>query len=59
MADGELLLSVRMEGLAPAIDNQRINLNINIQDNIPTLLESLQAGRDIAESVQLQQRGGE
>ena len=59
MADGELLLSVRMEGVAPAIDNQRINLNINIQDNIPTLLESLQAGRDIAESLQLQQRGGE
>ena len=59
MADGELLLSVRMEGVAPAIDNQRINLNINIQDNIPTLLESLQAGRDIAESLQLQQRDGE
>ena len=55
MADGELLLSVRMEGVAPAIDNQRINLNVNIQDNIPTLLESLQAGRDIAESLQLQQ----
>lgn len=59
MADGELLLSVRMEGVAPAIDNQRINLNVNIQDNIPTLLESLQAGRDIAESLQLQQRDEE
>ncbi|MGM0631673.1 MAG: YdbH domain-containing protein [Pseudomonadota bacterium] len=59
MADGELLLAVRMEGVAPAIDDQRINLNVNIQDNIPSLLESLQAGRDIAESIQRQQGGGE
>ncbi len=59
MADGELLLAVRMEGVAPAIDDQRINLNVNIVDNIPSLLESLQAGRDIAESIQRQQGEGE
>lgn len=52
LADGELLLSVRMEGVAPDVgDGQRINLNVNISDNIPVLLESLQAGRNIAESL--------
>jgi len=57
LADGELLLSVRMEGIAPEVGSgQRINLNVNISDNIPDLLESLQAGRNIADSLEQQYR---
>lgn len=60
MDDGELLLSVSMEGVAPDVgDGQRINFNVNISDNIPDLLESLQAGRDIAESLELEYGTGE
>ncbi len=58
MADGELLLAVRMEGIATELgQGQPINLNVNISDNIPDLLESLQAGRDIADTLEAQLRG--
>jgi len=51
--DGELALAVQMQGVNP--DNnpaQRINLNLNISDNIPSLLRSLQAGRSITDAVE-------
>jgi hypothetical protein len=51
--DGELALSVQMQGVNP--DNnpqQRINLNLNISDNIPSLLRSLQAGRSVTDAVE-------
>ena len=57
--DGELLLEVQMRGRNPDMnDVQAINLNINISDNIPTLLRSLQASRVIEESLErrIQQR---
>ena len=33
-------------------NGQRINLNLNISDNIPALLQSLQSGRSIAEALE-------
>jgi hypothetical protein len=52
--DGELLLGVRMEGVSPGMNNQRINLNLNVSDNIPALLQSLQAGRNVTEALERQ-----
>lgn len=50
---GELDLGVRLQGLNPDMNNgQRINLNLNINDNIPALLQSLQSGRSIADAVE-------
>jgi len=55
---GELELGVKLQGRNPDLNNgQRINLNLNISDNIPTLLRSLQAGRSIAEAVERQLQG--
>ena len=52
---GELALAVRLQGLNPDVNNgQRINLNLNISDNIPDLLRSLQAGRSIADTLERQ-----
>lgn len=53
--DGDLSLSLKLQGVNP--DNnpgQRINLNLNISDNIPTLLRSLQAGRTITDAIEQQ-----
>lgn len=53
LPEGELTLAIQMQGVNP--DNnpeQRINLNLNISDNIPALLRSLQAGRSITEAVE-------
>lgn len=53
--DGELLLAVRMEGLSPELNQgQRINLNLNVSDNIPALLQSLQAGRSVTDALERQ-----
>jgi len=54
-ADGDLDMGVQLRGSNPDMrGGQPINLNVNIADNIPTLLRSLQAGRLITE--QLEQR---
>jgi hypothetical protein len=51
--DGELLLAMKMQGHNPDMnDGQRINLNLNLSDNIPALLRSLQAGRAIQDFVE-------
>ena len=50
---GELLLSVQLQGLNPDMNNgQEINLNVNITDNIPSLLKSLQASRVITDELE-------
>lgn len=50
---GELELGVKLQGGNPDLnDGQRINLNLNISDNIPALLRSLQSGRSIAEALE-------
>jgi len=51
--DGELLLSVQLQGRNPDMNNgQEINLNVNITDNIPSLLKSLQASRVITDELE-------
>ncbi len=53
LPSGELLLGMKLQGLNPDLNNgQRINLNLNISDNIPMLLRSLQAGRSISDTVE-------
>jgi hypothetical protein len=55
LPSGDLALGVKLQGRNPDLNNgQRINLNLNISDNIPTLLRSLQSGRSIAEAVERQ-----
>ena len=50
---GELLLSVQLQGRNPDMNNgQEINLNVNITDNIPSLLKSLQASRVITDELE-------
>ena len=51
--DGELLLNVQLQGRNPDMnDGQAINLNVNITDNIPSLLKSLQASRVITDELE-------
>lgn len=50
---GELELAVKLQGRNPDLnDGQGINLNLNISDNIPALLRSLQSGRSITEALE-------
>lgn len=50
---GELDLAIRMEGISPELNGgQRINLNLNINDDIPALLQSLQAARSVTDTIQ-------
>lgn len=51
--DGELLLGMQLQGSNPDMNNgQRINLNLNLSNNVIDLLESLQAGRAIEDFFQ-------
>ena len=51
--DGELLLALQLRGYNPDMNNgQAINLNVNITDNIPSLLKSLQASRVITDELE-------
>lgn len=48
--DGELLLRMRLEGVNPDMDaSQPIILNLDLENNVPQLLQSLQATRSIQE----------
>lgn len=51
--DGDLKLAVALKGSNPAIENGRpIHYNVNVSENIPSLLESLQADRLITDQVE-------
>jgi len=51
--EGELLLNVQLRGSNPEMnEGQAINLNVNITDNIPSLLKSLQASRIITDELE-------
>src|SRR5690606_11857675 len=51
--DGELLLAMQLQGHNPNMNNgQRVNLNLTLSDNIPVLLESLQARRAIEDLLE-------
>jgi hypothetical protein len=50
---GDLSLAIRLEGSNPKIENGRqIHYNLNISENIPALLRSLQLSDDITEQVE-------
>lgn len=56
---GDLVLKMLLRGSNPDLQNGRpIHLNLNVTDNIPSLLKSLQSGRVIADSVSRQLGGG-
>lgn len=50
---GDLVLAMRLKGRNPDMDGgQRIDLNLTLTDNIPTLLRSLQSTRAIEDFLQ-------
>ena len=50
---GELQLAMQLQGLSPELNNgQRINLNLNISDNILALLQSLQAAQNVSDRLE-------
>lgn len=58
-ADGELALGVRLVGASPDVEQgRRINFNLNVTQNLPTLLESLRLSQEIGEDLErrLQER---
>jgi len=49
---GDLVLQTRLAGISPDIDEtQPVILNLNIEDNIPALLRSLQVAGSIQEAL--------
>ncbi|MCV6627013.1 MAG: YdbH domain-containing protein [Cellvibrionaceae bacterium] len=49
---GYLQMGVKMQGKNPDMDNGRpIHLNLNVSDNIPNLIKSLQASRLITDAI--------
>lgn len=56
--NGDLRMEIQLQGINPDMnDGQAINVNINITDNIPTLLRSLQASRVITDALEQRLRG--
>ncbi len=52
---GDLLMEVELRGINPDMNGgQPINLNVNVTDNIPSLLRSLQAGQAIQDRLEQQ-----
>ncbi len=52
LESGDLELNMMLRGHNPDMENSRpIQLNLNVTDNIPMLLKSLQSGRVIADKV--------
>jgi hypothetical protein len=53
--DGELTLSMQLQGHNPDLgSNQPINLNLNLSNNIPALMKSLNAARNIEDFLREQ-----
>ena len=51
--NGDLALAMKIRGHNPDMNNgQQINLNLNLSDNIPSLLRSLQASGKISEALE-------
>ena len=50
---GDLVMKLRLEGINPDMDPlQPVILNLSVENNIPQLLESLQATRDIQDIIE-------
>ncbi len=55
--EGDLVMKLRLEGVNPDLDPlQPVILNLNVENNIPQLLESLQATRDIQDVIERRTR---
>jgi hypothetical protein len=51
--DGDLVMNLRLKGVNPDLDPlQPVILNLNIENNVPQLLESLQATRNIQDVIE-------
>ncbi|MDP6650766.1 MAG: YdbH domain-containing protein, partial [Gammaproteobacteria bacterium] len=51
--NGDLTMAVQLQGINPDLNGgQPINLNVNISNNIPSLLRSLQASRVITDALE-------
>ena len=50
---GDLLLTMRLKGINPDVDpTQPVILNLNVENNVPQMLRSLQATRSIEEVLE-------
>jgi len=53
--DGDLVLQMRLEGINPDVDpTQPVILNLNVENNVPQMLRSLQATRSIEDVLERQ-----
>jgi hypothetical protein len=51
--DGDLALTMRLEGINPDVDpTQPVILNLNVENNVPQMLRSLQATRSIEDVLE-------
>lgn len=58
-ANGDLLAAIRLKGRNPAIEKGRpIHYNLNISENIPSLLASLRVQDDVNERIERRVRAG-
>jgi len=49
---GQLMLSLRLEGRNPAVENGRpINFNINIEEDLPALIASIQLSSQLSDKI--------
>ena len=49
---GQLMLSLRLEGRNPAVENGLpINFNINIEEDLPALIASIQLSSQISDKI--------
>nr|WP_277987264.1 YdbH domain-containing protein [Microbulbifer salipaludis] len=54
---GDLLLNLKLTGRSDAIDaNRDLIINLNLENNIPTMLRSLQASRDLTDVLEKEVR---
>lgn len=52
---GDLNLLVALQGSSPdVVDRRSINLNLNVSENLPALMESLQASEAFSKRIQQQ-----
>ncbi|AWF80486.1 hypothetical protein BTJ40_06475 [Microbulbifer sp. A4B17] len=55
LASGDLQLQLKLVGRSEAIDSERdLIINLNLENNIPDMLRSLQASRDLTETLEKQ-----